>query len=178
MVAPIGDASRLGAMIPKSWSASITVVRRRVNGFMLWVLATGLAIEVMPSDLLASLPGSVLVGAIGGLAALTLWHVVLCTCLVLRAGPGSSLAALGVLRDDLAFSLAAGAYGAASGWVGGQLGVAGLAASLLVGLALVYIADRACGGNDRPVSTRLDDDDLTDVLCSALLDLPASRLPD
>lgn len=159
---------------PTSWSRLSLIA---ATGFA----ATGaaLTIGVMPSDLLAPLPGSALVGAISGLSALVLWHVVLCSCLMLRAGPGSGLAALGILRDDLAFSVAAGAYGAASGWVGVQVGVAGLAASLLVGLVLVWISDRASGGNKQPVRTRpIDDDDLTDVLRSALLDLPASRLPD
>ena len=137
-----------------------------------------LAIGVMPSRLLSTVSGSVLVGAVGGVTALAVWHVFLGTTLMLRAGRGSGSAALGVLIGDLPFSIAGGAFGAACGWIGAQVGAAGLAGSLAIGLALVWVADRWSGATQRSPLTRLDDEDLGDVVRSALLDLPASRLPD
>jgi hypothetical protein len=135
-------------------------------------------IDMLPRGLLTSLPGSVLVGAAGGLAALTAWHATLGMNLILRLGPRSVSAVTGVMRDEIAPALVAGICGAGSGWIGAQWGAAGLAASFAAVLAVAW----ALVGRSRSVEglgqTSLGDDDLADVLRSALLDVPASRLPD
>jgi hypothetical protein len=136
------------------------------------------AIDLLPRGLLISLPGSVLVGAVGGLAALTAWHATLGLTLILKLGPRSVSAVTGVMRDEIALALVTGICGAGSGWIGARWGVAGLAASLVAVLGVAW----ALIGSPRNVEelgqTSLGDDELADVLRSALLDIPASRLPE
>jgi hypothetical protein len=136
------------------------------------------AMDLLPRSLLASLPGSALVGAAGGLAALTAWHATLGSTLILKLGPRSVSAVTGVMRDEIAPALVTGICGAGSGWIGARSGVAGLAVSLAAVLAVAW----ALFGRSRTVGelgqTSLGDDELADVLRSALLDVPASRLPD
>ena len=160
--------------------------RRRTNRSRLLLIgATGLAavsataaIDVLPRGLLTSLPGCVLCGAVGGLAALTAWHATLGLTLILKLGPQSASAVTGIMRDEIALALAAGICGAGSGWIGARWGAAGLAASIAALLAVAW----AFIGRPRDVEdvgqASLGDDELADVLRSALLDIPASRLPD
>jgi hypothetical protein len=136
------------------------------------------AIHLFPRGLLASLPGSALAGAAGGLAALTAWHAVLGLSLMLKVGPRSASAVVGVMRDEIAFALVAGICGAASGWIGAQWGVAVLASLLVAVLAVGWAVFRRPRNFADLGQVSLDDDELADVLRSALLDIPASRLPD
>jgi hypothetical protein len=159
---------------------------RRTNWSRLSLIgATGLAavsataaIDVLPRGLLTSLPGCVLVGAVASLAALTAWHATLGLTLILKLGPRSVSAVTGVMRDEIAVALATGICGAGSGWIGARWGAAGLAASIAALLAVAW----ALTGRPRNVEdvgqASLGDDELADVLRSALLDIPSSRLPD
>jgi hypothetical protein len=136
------------------------------------------AIDLLPRGLLTTLPGSVLVGAVGGLAALTAWHATLGLTLTLKLGPRSISAVTGVMRDEIALALATGICGAGSGWIGARWGVAGLAGSIAAVLAVAWVLVGSPRNVEEVGQTPLGDDELTDVLRSALLDVPASRLPD
>jgi hypothetical protein len=70
-----------------------------------------------------------------------------------------------------------GVCGAVSAWIGTESGAVGLAISLVL---LFSIAGALIGRSDRAkaATVALTDDELVDVLRSAVLDIPASRLPD
>jgi hypothetical protein len=168
----------LACLIPM-WRRATSWSRLSVIGAaVLGAVSATAAIHLFPRGLLASLPGSALAGVAGGLAALIAWHAVLGLSLTLKVGPRSAPAVIGVMRDEIAFALVTGICGAGSGWIGAQWGVAGLASLLTAFLAVAWAVIRRPGNVGELGQTSLGDDELTDVLRSALLDLPASRLPD
>jgi hypothetical protein len=83
------------------------------------------------------------------------------------------------MRGEAGLILTGGLCGGGVGWIGTRFGPLGLFASLVlllgvVGLALALSVRRDVE-SDEP---DLADDELLDVLRSALLDVPASRLPE
>jgi hypothetical protein len=141
-------------------------------------LAVGGLISVVGPGL-SSVEGSLFLGLLGGLTALLAWHSVIGVTLVLDLGR-SMLPSVGtVICGDAGLILAGGLCGVGVGWIGTRLGVPGLVASLVVllgvGCLLLALSVRRQAGHDEP---DLADDELLDVLRSALLDVPASRLPD
>jgi len=128
---------------------------------------------------LSSAEGSVLLGLLAGLTALLAWHSVIGLTLALDLGRSMSLSVGTVICGDAGLILAGGMCGVGVGWIGTRLGVPGLIASIAVlfsvGCLLLALSGRRRAGDDEP---DLADDELLDVLRSALLDIPASRLPD
>ncbi len=185
-VAPGTRGSFFGPLLVGLLACLVPMWRRGTNWSRLSLIgAAGLAavsataaIHVFPQGLLTSLPGSALAGVAGGLAALTAWHAALGLTLMLKVGPRSVSAVIGVMRDEIVFALAAGICGAGSGWIGAQWGIAGLASSLAAVLAVAWAVIGRPGNVEELGQTSLGDDELEDVLRSALLDVPASRLPD
>lgn len=128
---------------------------------------------------LSSVEGSLLLGLLAGLTALLAWHSVIGLTLVLDLGRSMSSSVGTAICGDAGLILAGGVCGVGVGWIGSRLGVPGLIASIAVlfgvGCLLLALSGRRRAGDDEP---DVADDELLDVLRSALLDIPASRLPD
>ena len=139
-------------------------------------LAVGFAGGVLPPSLDGSVDGSLVIGLAGGLAALLGQHAVPGLSLIVRAGRDSWRSATDLLRVDVGLLVAAALGGALCGWTVRRTGLAGLAVSLcVIELATAVVALRRPSKSAR---VGLNDAALEDVVRSALLDLPASRLPD
>jgi hypothetical protein len=162
------------------------VVRSRQIRNRLTVLSAAVAVALALGELisvvgpaLSSAEGSVLLGLLAGLTALLAWHSVIGLTLALDLGRSMSLSVGTVICGDAGLILAGGVWGVGVGWIGTRLGVPGLIASIAVlfsvGCLLLALSGRRRAGDDEP---DLADDELLDVLRSALLDIPASRLPD
>ncbi len=143
------------------------------------VMASGGLIAVLKPGFSSSLEGAFLVGLLGGLAALLAWHTILVLTLVLDRGRSILPSAGTVMCGEAGLILTGGLCGGGAGWIGTRLGPPGLFASLVlllvvVGLVLA-LSVRQEVERDEP---DLAGDELLDVLRSALLDVPASRLPE
>jgi hypothetical protein len=123
-----------------------------------------------------SIWGALLAGLVAGLVGLLAWHSVLAMRLMLRLEQGCWRTAFGNAASDVAPFVFAGLVGASSGWALLHSNLSASGALLAVGVGIALIAARPT----KMVSPEpnLEDDDLLDVLQSALLDLPASRLPE
>jgi hypothetical protein len=167
------------------------VVRDRQIRNRLAILSAAVAVTLAVGGLISgvgpgvsSVEGSLLLGLLAGLAALLAWHSVIGLALVLDLGR-SMLPPIGtVIAGDAMLILAGGLCGIGVGWIGIHLGVLGLLASvfvlLSVGRLLLALSTRRAAGHDEADLAEADlaDSELLDVLRSALLDVPASRLPD
>jgi hypothetical protein len=143
------------------------------------VMASGGLVGVLEPGLSPSVAGALLVGLLGGLAALLAWHTTIGLTLALDRGRSILPTAGTVMRGEAGLILTGGLCGGGVGWIGTRFGPLGLFASLVlllgvVGLALALSVRRDVE-SDEP---DLADDELLDVLRSALLDVPASRLPE
>jgi len=83
------------------------------------------------------------------------------------------------MRGDVSFVLGAAVCGAGIGWIGVEWGSAGSATTLvallaIAGLLIAWVEHRNSPVHDPVIA----DDQLLDVLRSAVLEVPASRLPD
>jgi hypothetical protein len=120
----------------------------------------------------------VLAGVAIGLAAVAAWHGVLLGSLSTRVGVGSLVCGLDLFRSDVGLFVAAGVAGACVGWVYGHVGSVG-AGALLIALTMFALAAqwRLNARSNADEIHRLGDEEMLDLARSALLDLPASRLP-
>jgi hypothetical protein len=138
----------------------------------------GFVVEAFPAGLSVQLPGALVVGLAGAIAGLLGWHLVLLVDLVGEYGFRTWRASVDLICDQALLSLGAGLISGIVGWAGITASVAGFVLALLVGLAATLpLARRRRLPKPRPTAD-LADDQLLDVLQSALLDLPASRLPE
>jgi hypothetical protein len=137
-------------------------------------VAVGSASVLLPIDLEATIWGALVMGLVCGVAALIGWHVALGLDLATRLGAGAWRSVVDLARTDLHAFVLAGFVGSICGWFGRVDGVRGLAVSLSAACVLGIVAARV----SRRAVTKLGDDALLDVVQSALLDLPASPLPD
>jgi hypothetical protein len=140
-------------------------------------LAAAGVIALLPAQLHSSFVGNLLAGALGAVTALVAWHAAIGLTFMLTIGRNGFRAILDIARGDLAFALMAGVCAAVSTQVGIEWGAAGLATSLFGQLAIAWIVTRESteSGN---IAATFTDADLLDVLHSAVLDVPASRVPD
>jgi hypothetical protein len=116
---------------------------------------------------------------LGGLAALLAWHAIIGLTLVLDRGRSMLSSAGTVMWGEARLILTGGLCGGGVGWIGTRLGSLWLFVSLVlllgvVGLVLALSVRQEFEREDPDITL----DDLLDVLRSALLDVPASRLPD
>jgi hypothetical protein len=127
----------------------------------------------------SSLEGAFLVGLLGGLAALLAWHATIGLTLLLDLGRSVLPSVGAVAYGEAGLVLTAGLCGGGVGWIGTRFGPLGLVASLVLLLGVVCLllalSVRREAEGDEP---GLTGDQLLDILRSALLDVPASRLPD
>jgi hypothetical protein len=163
-------------LIPSSrlstWSARLTLLCAAGVGS----IAISCSLTLVPHQVVFSLWGALLAGAAAGLAGLFGWHSVVVLALMLRSDHADWRTALGNTASDLATFVLAGLVGGASGWTLVHSGLVASGTLLVVGLAIAIMTTQPT----RLVAPQpsLADDQLLDVLQSALLDLPASRLPE
>jgi hypothetical protein len=142
----------------------------------LGALTVGYAGSLLPASLDRSVYGSLIIGLVGGLVALMGWHSVLGVSLITDVGRETWRSAVDMLRADVGLLVVAGLLGGLCGWAGRAIGIAGLTVSLCaMELGIAFVAIRRV---PRPEPIQLGDTALEDVVRSALLDLPASRLPE
>jgi hypothetical protein len=156
----------------------LTVTRRLCWSDVERLLSSTLAIvgvaAVMPDRMSSSFGSLLAVGVAVALAGLAGWHLPAALELRLRTDRKSWLTALDALRTDIVLCLLLGVIVGAVGWIGLHAGTAGLSGALFT-LGVVAAAAEALRGTstDGP-----SPEDLTDIVQSALLDLPPSRLRD
>jgi hypothetical protein len=143
------------------------------------VMAAGGLIAALKPGLSSSVEGAFLVGLLGGLAALLAWHTIIGLTLVLDRGRSMLSSAGTVMCGEAGLILTGGLCGGGVGWIGTRLGSPWLLVSLVllvvvVGLVLALPVRQDVERDDPDLAV----DELLDVLRSALLDVPASRLPD
>ena len=85
---------------------------------------------------------------------------------------------MNLMFDHAVPSVGAALIGGAVGWAGITFGMAGFGVGLLLGLSVMLVSTRRRQQPKTNSATDLGHDQLLDVLQSALLDLPASRLPE
>jgi hypothetical protein len=160
------------------------LVRTRANPQ--FALASADALAAMAVGLVGSVAGDALSGsspslllAVGvacALAALIGWHVGMGMELAARLGRDAWRPVLDVIRTDLAPFAIAGVVGWLCSWAGRSGGFVWLATSL--GALFLVLAAVAARSPRSHVASSLDDITvLEDVVQSALLDLPASKVP-
>jgi hypothetical protein len=164
-------------------SLALPICGRRTHSILgdpsraaLAALAVACAGSLLPAFLGVSLYGSLLIGLASGLAAVIGWHAVPALSLVGAVGRNAWRPAADLVLVDAALFVTAGLGGALCGWASLEAGLAGLTASLcVVEFAMAMVSNRR---SLEPAHRALTDAALEDVVRSALLDLPASRLPD
>jgi hypothetical protein len=117
----------------------------------------------------------VLAGLTMGTAAWFGWHLSMALHWRTRIGRGSWFVAIDVMRADLPLFIAIGVYAAGSAYMGLSTGSLGAAWALLVVALLATLVMRTRVSSQ---AESLNEHQVIDVVRSALLDLPASRLPD
>jgi hypothetical protein len=142
-------------------------------------MAAGALIAALEPGLSSSVEGTFLVGLSGGLAALLAWHTIIGLTLALDRGRSMLASAGTVMCGEAGLILTGGLCGAGAGWIGTRFGSPWLFVSLalllgVTGLVLAPSIRREVERDDPDLPV----DELLDVLRSALLDVPASRLPD
>lgn len=117
--------------------------------------------------------------AVGSLAAVVVWHAIVGLILALDVGKSVIPSAVALMQGEVGFVLLAAVCGAGVGWIGVEWGSASSATALVAMLAiaglLIAWVERRNSAVHEPV---IADDELLDVLRSAVLDVPASRVPD
>jgi len=129
------------------------------------------SVAPIAGDLKSSVALLVVAGLVAAVAGLVGWHLAPALELRLKTGPRSWVMALDAVRADLFPCLAIGLIVSLLGWIGIHAGMGALSGALLI--ASIAVAARAGGRTDS--TEDLSDDALTDLVQSALLDLPASR---
>ena len=169
----VGLATCLPAVVSRDTTRALL---HKVSAATLAVLGIGCAATLFSPAVVLSILGCLLVGAAGALAGLVGWHLSLLLWLSAEAEVRVLRLALDVARADIGVVIVAGVLGACGGWIAlqdGALGVAVFAVTIGTVVALLGIWS--------PRQRRraaLADDELLDIVRSALLDLPASRLPE
>ena len=138
----------------------------------------GFAVEAFPADVPPHLLGALLVGLTATLAGFLGWHLVLALGLAGEYGCRTWRASMNLMFDHAVPSVGAALIGGAVGWAGITFGMAGFGVGLLLGLSVMLVSTRRRQQPKTNSATDLGHDQLLDVLQSALLDLPASRLPE
>jgi hypothetical protein len=137
-------------------------------------IAISWSLGLVPQEFAHSFWGASLAGLVAGLAGLVGWHFVFFLTLARRLGNPGWRIAFGNAASDVAISVFAGLIGGLSAWVLLHSGLAASGAPLIIGFALAVVATRPT--TLLTSEPRLADNQLVDVLQSALLDLPASRV--
>jgi len=140
-------------------------------------MAIGLVSSLLPrGGFSSSILGVLALGLACGVAALFAWHTAMAFALAADVGRSAWRAVLDFIRIDAGGFVLAGVFGSLCGWAGRSGGAISLAASLAVTcLALTVVATRPVRA---PRALAGDADVLVhDVVQSALLDLPASKVP-
>lgn len=137
-------------------------------------IATSWSFSLLPYHFALSFWGALLVGLTAGLAGLAGWHFVVALRLALLVDRAGWRVGIGNAAGDVAVFTFAGLIGGSSGWAFRHASPAASGILLALGIALALKAMRAT--NAVAPEPNLADDQLLDVIQSALLDLPASRL--
>jgi hypothetical protein len=173
VVAPllVGVATCLPALVQ---SRSARAVARTASSVLIASLSIG-ATAVVFQRVGGPLLPSLVFGLVGGTTALLLWHATLGTWLLVERKRDLYRSAADVFVADAPVAVVAGAVGGAAGW-----GILHASTSDVALIALVaFVVVRAFNALSRTrLRSRLADDDLLDVVRSAVLDLPASRPPE
>ena len=125
----------------------------------------------------AHLQNALVAGFAATLAGIVGWHLVLLLDLVGEYGWRILRAALDLISDHAVPLVVAGLMSGLVGWLGATAGRVAFALGLLLCWIPVLLSARPWRSKRTPVID-LDEEEVLDVVRSALLDLPASRLPD
>ncbi len=157
----------------------VSTVRRAVlavaGALSAGALAVAATMSVMPARSVGSFGGSVATGVALAFAYLVTTHLVFAVSLYRRAGNSAWLAVASLIYADSGPFLLCGLAVAGGAWIvrqGGLIGAAPVAVATAVALAMHAAAKHSNESLDR-----LSDEQLVDVARSAILELPASRLP-
>jgi hypothetical protein len=173
VVAPllVGVATCLPALVQ---SRSVRAVARAVCSTAAASVSIG-ATAVVYQRIGGALLPAVTFGVIAGATALLVWHATLGAWLLMERKQGLARSAFDVFVADAPIAIVAGVAGGAAGW--GSLD-ASTSDVVLIAL-LTFLVVRAVSALLRTkIRPRLADDDLLDIVRSAVLDLPASKPPD
>lgn len=134
------------------------------------------ATALLPAALVSSAGGAALTGAVAGCSYLLGWHA---ETLVqaFRTREIDKCVALDLVRSDWLAYCGFGLVGGLLGWIGQRYDLAIMAIAFAVVMSVWLVVARNRG---RVARRRLDinDAEVLDVVRSAVLDLPASRVPD
>jgi hypothetical protein len=188
LVALPGDGPFEVALIVGMAACGGFVIRRRrttidritiVGAAMLAAMAAAGTLAALPAYSSASLGSAVLAGVLASFAALLAWNALLGLTLILEFGRSIFPSVTTLASGDSALVLIAGVCGGGAGFLGSRLGQVGpFALVALFVLATFLFRVVSARLKTSPRKSNLSGDELVDVLRSALLDLPASRLPD
>ena len=175
-----GPAS-LAALLAVALAAGLGVatVRRAVlavaGALSAGALAMAATISAMPARNVELFGGSVAIGVALAFAYLATTHLVFGVSLYRRVGTRAWSAAVSLMRVDSGPFLLCGLAVGVGAWIvrqAGLIGLAPVAVAVAVALTMHAVAERS-----NELTDRLSDEQLVDVARSAILELPASRLP-
>jgi phosphotransferase system glucose/maltose/N-acetylglucosamine-specific IIC component len=132
---------------------------------------------LLPDALTSSAPLILVGGIVLAIVALFGFELSLALRLSSTAGRAEWRAAFDVTRADLPIFIAIGVAAGGCAWIGSRVGVAGAAVALMV-VALLAAAVLLRRRRGARMEELVEERQILDVVRSALLDLPASRLPD
>jgi hypothetical protein len=150
--------------------------RRLAYSIVLGATVLVSATVFLPSAFVSSAGGAVVAGAVAGCAALIGWHL---SVLIesLREHGVEGYVAVGLIRSDVPLFVGGGLAGGLVGWIGLHVGVASMGGALTAIMLMAVVISLRRRALVSPSALELSDDELLDVVRSALLGLPASRLP-
>jgi len=151
--------------------------RRQAISIALEATALVSATVFLPSGFVSSIGGSSIAGLVAGFAALTGWHLSMALEAFHETGVECRVA-LDLVRSDLLLFVGGGGVGGLVGWIGLHAGVAYMGGALAAAMLVVGVRFRWTRVSGPPSTIELSDNDVLDVVRSAVLGLPASRLPD
>ena len=137
-------------------------------------LAIGATVLLYQPHLAGSIAHCVSYGLAGGAVGLVAWHAAHVLLIAVEAHPHPYRSALDVLVADAPIALLCGSIGGIAGWgtsVGGMRNIA-----VALAITATILAFVAAATTRRRRGSLLSDEDVLDVVRSAVLDLPASRL--
>ena len=157
----------------------VATVRRAVlavaGALSAGALAVAATMSAVPARGMGSLGGSVATGVALAFAYLVTTHLAFAASLYRRAGNRAWAAAISIIYSDSGPFLLCGLGAAGCAWIVGQAGLIGVA-PVAVAVAAALAMHAVAKHSNEPFD-RLSDEQLVDVTRSAILELPASRLP-
>jgi hypothetical protein len=134
------------------------------------------AVEALPGSVALEVPGALLAGFAAVTVGLLGWHLVLMLDLIGEYGFRIWPASLDLISDQAIPIVGAALIAGMVGWAGITVGMASFVLALVLGVSVAAVFGKRRRIPKMDSATDLGDDEMLDVVQSALLDLPASRL--